>query len=85
MNHSIKLKPFNVPSFAIQEIPAGSRQEGFTQAPSYPLSDLGADTLDALCAEFRSSVFAKAGKMDPKSGIGLVSSKGHSQAHTEDR
>lgn len=30
------------------------------------LSDLEVDALDRLCAEFRRSVFAKAGKVDPK-------------------
>ena len=30
------------------------------------LSDLEVDALDRLCAEFRRSVFTKAGKVDPK-------------------
>lgn len=61
----IKLKPFQTPNFAIQEVPPTTRQEGFTAAPSWPLSDVDAPTLAQMCDEFRAEVFRKAGKDDP--------------------
>ncbi len=61
----IELRPFTVPNFVIQVTPAAPRQDGFREAPSYPLSDVDADTLATMCAGFRAAVFAKAGKPDP--------------------
>src|SRR5690606_21598479 len=62
----MKLKPFQVPNFALVEMPAGKREEGFNPLPPFPLHELSPETLDALCAEFRAAVFAKAMKKDPK-------------------
>lgn len=62
----IKLKPFMTPNYVIQEAPARSRQEGFVSAPSFPLSDVDAETLSRMCEEFRSEIFRKAGKTDPQ-------------------
>ena len=66
MNHTIDLHPFQVPNFVRQVMPARPRQDGFTEAPAIPLSDLSAETLEAMCAEFRRAVFEKAGKTPNK-------------------
>lgn len=62
----IKLRPFQVPNFVIQEAPAGLRQDGFKEAPSYPLRDLSSDELSRMCDEFMVSVFLKAERADPR-------------------
>lgn len=58
----IKLQPFRVPNFAICEVPAGRRQDGFKEAPKYALSELDDETLEELCRQFKDDVFAKARK-----------------------
>ena len=63
--HKIKLRPFQVPNFALAEQSPGERQDGFKQAPSFALKDLESHTLAQLCRDFRAAVFAKAGKVDP--------------------
>ena len=65
MEHHFTLKPFQVPNFALAMMPPGARQDGFKEAPSFPLADLSVETLDGLCKQFRADVFAKAGKLDP--------------------
>lgn len=65
MNHSVNLRPFSVPSYVIQEVPPRTRQEGIVEAPTYRLDELDAETLAAMCDEFRRAVFHKAGKQDP--------------------
>lgn len=62
----VKLRPFTVPNFVIQETEPGKRQDGFKEAPSYPLSAVSPETLSAMCDEFRASVYAKAGVPDPR-------------------
>ncbi len=59
---NIKLKPFNVPNFALQQMPAGHRND----VPSYPLKDIPAEDLAELCDTFRAEIFRKAGKTDPE-------------------
>lgn len=61
----IKLRPFTVPNFAIQVAGPVRRQDGFRESPSYPLSEVDAETLARMCDDFRAAVFAKAGKPDP--------------------
>jgi hypothetical protein len=61
----IQLRGFTVPNFVLQVMPEGKRQDGWKEAPSYPLSEVDAETLAAMCEEFREAVFAKAGKKDP--------------------
>lgn len=61
----IKLRPFSTPNFVMQEMPPGSRIEGFKELPSYPLRDVPAEDLAEMCDEFRAEVFRKAGKADP--------------------
>jgi len=61
----MKLRPFTVPNFAIVELPPGQRQDGFKEAPSFPLHNLSPETLASMCDEFRAAVFVKAMKVDP--------------------
>jgi hypothetical protein len=61
----IELRPFTVPNFVIQVTGPVRRQDWFREAPSYPLSEVDADTLATMCSDFRTAVFAKAGKADP--------------------
>lgn len=63
---NVTLKPFTVPNFVIAERPPVRREDGFREAPSYPLSEVDAEELSAMCDAFRAGVFQKAGKMDPR-------------------
>lgn len=63
MKHTIELQPFSVPNFVRQAVKPGRRQDGFVVTPAIPLCDLDADTLDAMCRDFREAVFIKAGKV----------------------
>lgn len=65
MEVRLKLQPMSVPNFVIAMMPSRERQEGMAEAPKFHLRDLEPETLAALCDEFRSNVFAKAGKQDP--------------------
>lgn len=61
----VELQPFSVPNFVLTVAAPRNRDEGFTEAPKYALSELSALTLDSLCREFRKEVFLKAGKQPP--------------------
>jgi hypothetical protein len=61
----VELKPFQTPNFVIAVGKPGLKQDGMQELPSYPLSDLDADTLDKMCRDFRDEVFRKAGKEQP--------------------
>jgi hypothetical protein len=64
-NHSVKLKPFQVPNFAIYPVATTSASSP-DQTISIPLADLSPETLSEMCADFRAAVFAKTGKLDPE-------------------
>jgi hypothetical protein len=64
-NMTIALLPFTTPNFVIGRFAARPRQEGITEGPKWPLSEIDADALSALCDEFRAEIFRKAGKADP--------------------
>ena len=66
MEIKLKLKPLSVPNFVIAESRPSTRQEGWKESSSFPLSDLDAETLNEMCNEFRRNVFAKAGIEPPK-------------------
>lgn len=66
----IKLRPFSIPNFVIQEMPPRTKQEGFSNAPSYYLSEVDAETLSDMCDKFREEIFKKAQKEDPKKCLG---------------
>jgi hypothetical protein len=61
----VELQPFQTPNFVRAVVPPGKRDEGFEEAPCYPLRDLDALTLDKMCYAFRAEVFRKAGKAQP--------------------
>lgn len=61
----IELQPFRVPNYVIAVGNPGKREDGFQEAPKYPLSDLSAETLEQMCREFRAEVFRKADKSPP--------------------
>jgi hypothetical protein len=61
----IDLLPFTIPNFVRMASKPGLRQEGFKESPAFPLADVPAEDLAALCDQFRADVFAKAGKPDP--------------------
>lgn len=61
----VELQEFQVPDFVNAVSNPLLKQQGMQELPRYPLSDLDAGTLDALCAKFRSAVFKKAGKNPP--------------------
>ena len=61
----LKLKPWIVPNFVCAEQKVGLRQEGFKEPPKWHVSECDAETLDAMCKEFRRGVFANAQKDDP--------------------
>lgn len=58
----VKLKPFTVPDFVLADESPKERQYGFSEGRAYALSELDAETLEALCWKFKQEVFAKAGK-----------------------
>ena len=62
---SVKLRLFSIPKFVIVEPPTGQRQDGMKEAQSFALADLEPETLEALCNEFVTGVFKKAGKRKP--------------------
>ena len=66
MKHTIELQPFTVPNFAKQFAPVRNREDGWIETPAIPLSELSAETLEAMCAEFREGVFKKARKAKPR-------------------
>ena len=57
-----KLKPFNVPNFAVVDEGVRPRQEGFKEARSIPIGDLPAETLRAMAKEWLVALYDKAGK-----------------------
>jgi hypothetical protein len=65
MRHTITLRPFTVPNYAL---PEREDSVGDPLKP-IPLQELSSDALDELCTRFRMDVFKKAGKVDPKSEL----------------
>jgi hypothetical protein len=62
----LELQPFNTPNFVIVKMPARPRHDGWQESPKYSLAELDAQTLSALCDQFRAEIFKKAGKDDPR-------------------
>lgn len=59
---TVPLKPFNPPNYVL-----AAKKEGFIEKDhSFPLSDVSAQALSALCDDWRAAVFKKAGKTDPR-------------------
>lgn len=56
----VKLVPFAVTNYVMQEMPLGRREGGIVESPKYHLGELDNDTLSELCRQFREDVLAKA-------------------------
>lgn len=64
------LKPIRTPNYVLAVVPPGKRQDGFVEGPKWHVKDIPAETLAALCDQFRKDLFEKAGKADPAMGGG---------------
>lgn len=60
----VTLEPFSIPFF-VRRNPK-SAVPGDDNSAAFPLSDVDANALSALCDQFRADVFKKAGKTDPR-------------------
>ncbi len=63
-NH-YELRPFGTPNFVLVDKTFGAAMLD-VELPKFALADIDADTLSALCRQFREDVFKKAGKRDPQ-------------------
>lgn len=55
-----ELVPFSVPNYVLVKSRPGLRQDGIKEGVKYHVSELDDETLESLCAQFRSDVFKKA-------------------------
>lgn len=64
MNATIqmKLKPFQVPNYAVIEMPPRPKQEGVRELPPVPVADLAPDALRELAQQWLTELYRKAGK-----------------------
>lgn len=60
----ISVEPFMIPNFVRRA--KKSSAQGDDSDPAFPLRDVDADALSALCDQFRADVFKQAGKTDPR-------------------
>jgi hypothetical protein len=63
---ALKVKPWMVPNFVSIEMPPRPKQDGIAALPSIPLKDLPLETLDSLAEQWRTELYAKAGKPLPE-------------------
>jgi hypothetical protein len=61
----LKLRPWRAPNYANVDMPLGRRQDGFTQLPSFALSELAQEALDDLTEQWLNDVYRTAGKVSP--------------------
>lgn len=61
--HIIELQPVTVPNFVRPSSKMGTRQDDFTVLPAIPVSELSVGTLEAICEDFKTRLFEKAGKV----------------------
>jgi hypothetical protein len=62
----VDVQPWLTPNFVTGKMPIGKRQDGISfDGPKWSLAEVDADTLAAMCDDFRAEVFRKAGKPDP--------------------
>jgi hypothetical protein len=52
---TVELEPFKVANYAVS-----------TDNKTIPLEDIPADTISAMCDDWREAIFKKAGKQDPR-------------------
>ncbi len=63
----LKLRPFNIPNFAIVEGQPVSRQEGINfNSNFFPISELSNADLAEMCEDWRRRIYEKAGKELPE-------------------
>jgi hypothetical protein len=60
----VVLAPFTIPNYVRRD--KKSCAPGDDTDPVFPLTDVDADTLSAMCDQFREKVFNHAGKKDPR-------------------
>jgi hypothetical protein len=58
----VELHPFRVPNYVIVKTEPKPRQDGYSEAPKYHLSELSESVLNELCEQFKKDVFIKAGR-----------------------
>lgn len=58
---NLELRPFPVPNEVFVQTKPGLRQDGIRPLPALKLTELSPVDLDAMCEEFRTSVFEAAG------------------------
>lgn len=63
---TVEVQPFAVPNFVRLVASARKREDGFPESAPIPLGDIKTEVLDAMCAEFRRTVFTKAGRPLPE-------------------
>ena len=61
----VDLAEWSTPNFVTAKMPAGKREDGFHNAPTWHIRDVDEETLDEQCNKFRAEIFQKAGKVDP--------------------
>jgi len=59
---NLSLKPFDVPTHVILDMPPGRKQDGIQGLPTIALESLDEATLEALIEEFAANVMKAAGK-----------------------
>lgn len=64
-NIEVPIQPFSIPHFVRRDKKAAGPGDPEAEA-AFELSAVDAQTLSALCDQFRAEVFKKAGKADPR-------------------
>ena len=60
----VAIQPFSIPNLVRRD--KKYNPHGDESDPAFPLASIDADTLGALCDQFREGVFRQAGKIDPR-------------------
>ncbi len=61
----VRVRRWQVPNFAVQDMPPRPRQEGFTEAPKLHVRELPHQVLDALAGAWLDDLYSKAGQRNP--------------------
>lgn len=62
---AVKFRPWNVPNYAVQDVPPRARQEGFSEAPKMSVKELPHQVLDAMAERWLNDLYANAGQRNP--------------------
>jgi len=68
MVRKLKLKPPTMPNFIIVEMPAGRREDGFNQLPSFPITDFTSEEAEEY-GELMKQTFIKHYNEKVRNGI----------------